>query len=126
MWEKIRTPDRIQNKQWTPEGIAAYILELNERVEPLETEMLLKPLGISRTDKHTTRKLETIFKATSPSQISNKTERARYIDLHKKKYTLDRINNFPLQKFIKDYDMNSDMFELFVFRDSKRWTYHIV
>ena len=91
------------------------ILELNYRVDPLDTDMLLKPFGISRTDKHTTRKLETIFEETSPSKILNKTKRSRYIDLHKKKYTLDRINNFTLQKFIKDYDMNSDMFELFVF-----------
>ena len=116
---------RIQNKQWTPEGIAAYILELNERVEPLETEMLLKPLGISRMDKHATRKLKEFnalerefnsMPQRTPQQVMRKRmTKTRWIHLNKKKQTLARINNFTLQKFIKDYDMNPHMFELFVF-----------
>ena len=109
----------------TPEDIAAYILELNERVEPLETEMLLKPLGISRMDKHATRKLndfnaleqdfDSMPQRTPQQVMRKKMTKTRWIHLSKKKKTLDRINNFTLQKFIKDYDMSPHMFELFVF-----------
>ena len=116
---------KIQNKQWTPEGIAAYILELNDRVEPLETEMLLIPLGISRMDKHATRKLKDFnalerefgsMPQRTPQQVMRKRmTKTQWIHLSKKKKTLDRINNFTLQKFIKDYDMSPHMFELFVF-----------
>ena len=116
---------RIQNKQWTPEGIAAYILELNERVEPLETEMLLKPLGISRMDKHATRKLKAFnalerefesMPQRTPQQVMRKRmTKTQRIHLIKKKKTLDRINNFTLQKFIKEYDSSPHMFKLFVF-----------
>ncbi len=115
---------KIHNRRWTPEDIAAYILELNERVEPLETEMLLKPLGISRMDKHATRKLND-FNAIQrefnsmpqrlPQQVMKKRmAKTKLIKLNKTRNTLNLINNFTLQKFIKDFDMNPHMFQLFV------------
>ncbi len=115
---------KMHNKQWTPEGIAKYILELNERIEPLEADMLLKQLGISRMDKHATRKLKdfnalerefnSMPQRTTQQVRQKRMTKTRWIHLSKKKKTLDRINNFTLQKFIKDYDMSPYFFELFV------------
>ena len=85
-----------QNREWTPEEEADYILELNERVEELDNDYLMN-------FKNMRRRGETLHNI-SPTKHRRK-------QLQK----LNKINNFTLLKFMKDYDMDPHNFELFVF-----------
>lgn len=86
----------LNKKKWIPKKVADYVLELNERVEELDNDNLMN-------FKYMRRRGETLHNI-SPTKHSRKTLQE-----------LNKINNFTLLKFMKDYDMDPHNFILFVF-----------